>query len=160
MQAMNDLFSIKGKTALITGGSRGIGEMIAAGFLTNGAKVYISARKAEVCVETAARLTETYGGVCEALPADLSNMEGVTGLAAALAEREQSLDVLINNAGAAWGAPLEDFPEAGWDKVFDTRDQYRLDRRDQDAEVRQLFLLAVQGRGAPPDPRAGGASGG
>ncbi len=120
MQAMNDLFSIKGKTALITGGSRGIGEMIAAGFLTNGAKVYISARKAEVCVETAARLTETYGGVCEALPADLSNMEGVTGLAAALAEREQSLDVLINNAGAAWGAPLEDFPEAGWDKVFDT----------------------------------------
>ncbi len=116
----NDLFSIAGKTALVTGGSRGIGEMIAAGFLANGAKVYISARKAGACAETAARLSETYGGECVALPADLSEMAGIEGLAAALAERERTLDILVNNAGAAWGAPLETFPEAGWDKVMDT----------------------------------------
>jgi len=114
------LFSIEGKVALVTGGSRGIGEMIAAGFLAHGAKVYISSRKAEACEATARRLAEASGGTCIALPADLSNLAGVKSLAARLAEREAALDILVNNAGAAWGAPIEDFPEAGWDKVMDT----------------------------------------
>src|SRR5210317_2083429 len=104
----NNLFDIRGKIALVTGGSRGIGEMIAAGFLANGAKVYISSRKADVCEETAARLSGQYGGECVALPADLSKMEGVEALAAEIAGREGKLDVLVNNAGVAWGAPLEE----------------------------------------------------
>jgi 2-deoxy-D-gluconate 3-dehydrogenase len=114
------LFSIQGKVALVTGGSRGIGEMIAAGFLAQGAKVYISSRKAEACEATAKRLAETYGGECIALPADLSKLTGVTALAEALAARESKLDILVNNAGASWGAPLAEFPEIGWDKVMDT----------------------------------------
>lgn len=116
----NDLFSIKGKTALVTGGSRGIGEMIAAGFLANGAKVYISARKADACAVTAKRLSEAYGGECIALTADLSQLAGVESLTKQLSERESTLDILVNNAGASWGAPLELFPEVGWDKVMDT----------------------------------------
>jgi 2-deoxy-D-gluconate 3-dehydrogenase len=116
---MKNLFSIEGKTALVTGGSRGIGEMIAAGFLANGAKVYISSRKAEVLEATAERLAGEYGGECIAIPADLSSVEGAEGLAGALAEREDRLDILINNAGATWGAPLDEFPESGWDKVMD-----------------------------------------
>jgi NAD(P)-dependent dehydrogenase (short-subunit alcohol dehydrogenase family) len=116
----DNLFSIKGKVALVTGGSRGIGEMIAAGFLANGAKVYISSRKAAACEATAERLSKEYGGSCVALPADLSQLSGVEGLAQRLGELEQSLDILINNAGAAWGAPIDTFPEAGWDKVMDT----------------------------------------
>ena len=117
---IDDLFSVSGKTVLVTGGSRGIGEMIAAGFLANGAKVYISSRKAAVCDATAARLAETYGGECISLPADLSNLAGVDALASALKERETQLDVLVNNAGVSWGAPIDEFPEIGWDKVFDT----------------------------------------
>lgn len=116
----NDLFSIKGKVALVTGGSRGIGEMIAAGFLANGAKVYISSRKAETCDATAKKLSDTYGGTCISLPADLSEISGVESLAQRLAEREKHLDILVNNAGAAWGAPIDSFPEVGWDKVMDT----------------------------------------
>ncbi len=116
----NDLFSVKGKVALVTGGSRGIGEMIAAGFLANGAKVYISSRKAITCNETAERLMKAYGGTCVALPADLSNMAGIDKLAAELGSHEQKLDILVNNAGAAWGAPIDTFPEQGWDKVMDT----------------------------------------
>ena len=117
---LNDLFSIKGKTALVTGGSRGIGEMIAGGFLANGAKVYISARKADICAATANRLSEAYGGECIALTADLSQLAGVESLTQQLSERESTLDILVNNAGASWGAPLELFPEVGWDKVMDT----------------------------------------
>ena len=117
---IDDLFSVSGKTVLVTGGSRGIGEMIAAGFLANGAKVYISSRKAAVCDATAARLTETYGGECISLPADLSNLAGVDALASALKERETRLDVLVNNAGVSWGAPIDEFPEIGWDTVCDT----------------------------------------
>lgn len=116
---MKDLFSIEGKVALVTGGSRGIGEMISAGFLANGAKVYISSRKSDVCNATAARLMEEHGGECIALPADLSNLESIEGLASALAERESQLDILVNNAGATWGAPIDEFPEMGWDKVMD-----------------------------------------
>lgn len=116
----NDLFSIRGKVALVTGGSRGIGEMIASGFAAHGAKVYISSRKAEACDATARRIAETYGATCVSLPADLSNLDGVKSLAARFAERERTLDILVNNAGAAWGGPIETFPEAGWDKVMDT----------------------------------------
>ncbi len=118
--SFDDLFSIKGKVALVTGGSRGIGEMIAAGFLANGAKVYISSRKAAACAATAERLSKEYGGTCIALPADLSQLAGIESLAKSLGEHEQSLDILVNNAGAAWGAPIDTFPEAGWDKVMDT----------------------------------------
>ncbi len=119
-EQFDNLFSIKGKTALVTGGSRGIGEMIAAGFLASGAKVYISSRKAEACAATAKRLSEAYRGECIAIPADLSQMAGVESLAKQLSGREAKLDILVNNAGASWGAPLESFPEAGWDKVMDT----------------------------------------
>ena len=116
----NSLFSVKGKVALVTGGSRGIGEMIAAGLLAGGAKVYISSRKADVCDATAKRLAETYGGECISFPADLSQMSGIQSLAARLSEAETKLDILVNNAGAAWGAPIDEFPEVGWDKVMDT----------------------------------------
>lgn len=116
----DDIFSIRGKVALVTGGSRGIGEMIAAGFLAAGAKVYISSRKADVCDATAERLSKAYGGTCISLPADLSQMSGIESLAARLAAKEDRLDILVNNAGAAWGAPIESFPEVGWDKVMDT----------------------------------------
>ena len=116
----DDIFSIRGKVALVTGGSRGIGEMIAAGFLAAGAKVYISSRKADVCDATAERLAKTYGGTCISLPADLSQMSGIESLAARLAAKEDKLDILVNNAGAAWGAPIESFPEVGWDKVMET----------------------------------------
>ena len=114
---MKNLFDISGKVALVTGGSRGIGEMIAAGFVANGVKTYISSRKAEVCDATAARLSEA--GVCISLPADLSSMEGIESLSTRLREREDKLHILVNNAGATWGAKIEDFPEAGWDKVMD-----------------------------------------
>jgi 2-deoxy-D-gluconate 3-dehydrogenase len=117
---MKNLFSVEGKTVLVTGGSRGIGEMIAAGFLANGAKVYISSRKADVCDATAQRLSETYGGECISLPANLAELSGIEALVAELAGRENQLDVLINNAGVSWGAPLDEFPELGWDKVMDT----------------------------------------
>ncbi len=116
----NNLFSVRGKVALVTGGSRGIGEMIAAGLLAGGAKVYISSRKADVCDATARRLSETYGGACVSLPADLSQMTGIVSLASRLAASEDRLDILVNNAGAAWGAPIDAFPEVGWDKVMDT----------------------------------------
>ena len=115
---MNDLFSLKGRTALITGGSRGIGRMIATGFLAQGARVYISARKAAACDKTAQELSAM--GFCESLPGDVSTVEGAKALAAAFAAREGQLDILVNNAGAAWGAPFDEFPESGWDKVVDT----------------------------------------
>jgi NAD(P)-dependent dehydrogenase (short-subunit alcohol dehydrogenase family) len=114
---MNELFSLAGRTALITGGSRGIGRMIATGFLKAGAKVYISARKAAACDVTAAELAAL--GPCVSLPADVSTEAGLRGLVAAYAEREAHLDILVNNAGAAWGAPFDEFPESGWDKVVD-----------------------------------------
>ncbi len=114
---MNDIFSLQGRTALITGGSRGIGRMIAQGFLAHGARVYISARKAAVCDRTAEELSAH--GPCLSLPADVSSVEGARALATAFAEREEQLDILVNNAGAAWGAPFDEFPESGWDKVVD-----------------------------------------
>ena len=112
-----ELFSLKGRSALITGGSRGIGRMIAEGFLRAGARVYISARKADACVATADELSVI--GPCVSLPADVSTQGGVQQLVAAYQQHEKSLDILVNNAGAAWGAPYEEFPESGWDKVVD-----------------------------------------
>jgi len=114
---MKDLFSLAGRVALVTGGSRGIGRMIATGLLTQGARVYIAARKAEACEQTARELSPL--GECIALPANLGSVEGARGLAQALAAREGALDILVNNAGAAWLAEFDQFPEAGWDKVVD-----------------------------------------
>ncbi|MBV8620751.1 MAG: SDR family oxidoreductase [Curvibacter sp.] len=113
----SELFSLQGRSALITGGSRGIGRMIAEGFLAQGARVYISARKAEACQQTAAELSRL--GPCVALPGDVSTLAGAQALAAAYAQHEDALDILVNNAGAAWGAPFDEFPESGWDKVVD-----------------------------------------
>jgi 2-deoxy-D-gluconate 3-dehydrogenase len=112
------LFSLEGRTALITGGSRGIGRMIAEGFIAQGARVYISSRKAKVCDETAAELARA-GGTCMSLPMDVSTVDGARALAAAYQAREPALDILVNNAGAAWLASFDDFPEKGWDKVLD-----------------------------------------
>ena len=114
---MKDLFSLQGRVALVTGGSRGIGKMIAAGFLDHGAKVYISARKAEACEATAAALTRQ-GAECIALPHDISSVDGCRALAEDIMRREGTLDILVNNAGAAWAAEFDAFPESGWDKVM------------------------------------------
>ena len=115
---MNDLFSLAGRTALVTGGSRGIGRMIAAGFLSAGARaVYVSARKADACDATARELSSL--GTCVSLPADVSTLEGIDALVQAYARHESTLDILVNNAGAAWGETFDTFPEKGWDKVVD-----------------------------------------
>ncbi len=113
---MSDLFSIAGKTALVTGGSRGIGLMIARGYVEAGATVYISSRKASVCDAVAAELSTI--GTCISLPADLSTEEGCKGLANELAKRIDHLDILVNNAGATWGAPLAETDEAAWERVL------------------------------------------
>ena len=113
---MRDLFAIQDKVALVTGGSRGIGLMIARGYVEAGARVYISARKADVCERTAAELAQH--GTCVSLPADCSTEAGARGLAEALAAREPALHVLVNNAGANSGAPLADYPDAAWDKIL------------------------------------------
>ena len=114
------LFSLEGRVALVTGGSRGIGRMITEGLLAQGATVYITARKEEACRATAADLSQQYGeGRCVALPSDVSTTAGIAALLDAFREHEDHLDILVNNAGAAWGAGFEEFPESGWDKVMD-----------------------------------------
>src|SRR5260370_10457770 len=114
-----NLFSLQGRVALVTGGSRGIGKMIASVFLSQGAaKVYITERKAPACEATAKELSAEYGGECIALPIDISNLAGIEMLAAEIKKREPKLDILVNNAGAAWGAEFDEFPESGWDKVM------------------------------------------
>lgn len=114
---VNSLFSLDGKTALITGGSRGIGRMIAEGYLRSGARVYISARKQEACDLAADELSSF--GTCVSLPADVSTSEGRTALVEAITGREKSLDILVNNAGTNWAAPFGGFPETGFRKVVD-----------------------------------------
>src|SRR5689334_12054026 len=115
---MKDLFSLQNRVAFVTGGSRGIGRMIAKGFIAQGARVYISARKADACQETARELSRD-GGTCLALPGDASTPEGIAALVASLTAKEPKLDILVNNAGAAWLAKFAEFPEKGWDKVVD-----------------------------------------
>jgi NAD(P)-dependent dehydrogenase (short-subunit alcohol dehydrogenase family) len=111
-----DLFSIAGKTALVTGGTRGIGRMIAEGFVDAGATVYISSRKPEACAEVAAELSER--GTCVGLPADLAKESECRRLADELATRVDKLDILVNNAGATWGAPMADYDEAAFERVL------------------------------------------
>jgi NAD(P)-dependent dehydrogenase (short-subunit alcohol dehydrogenase family) len=140
---MPELFSLRGKVALVTGGSRGIGAMITRGYLEAGAKVYISARKREACDRAAEELSAF--GPCFSIPGDVSSAAGCRALAAGIGERESALHILVNNAGAAWGATLEEYPEEGFDKVMDTN-------------VKSIFflvqsLVAALERGARPgDP--------
>lgn len=119
MSVLDHYFGVAGKVVLVTGGGRGIGESIAEGFVKAGAKVYICSRKPEACAETAERLAAF--GTCIALPvaADIATAEGREAVVREMKARETRLDVLINNAGAVWAAPLEEYPESGWDKVFD-----------------------------------------
>jgi NAD(P)-dependent dehydrogenase (short-subunit alcohol dehydrogenase family) len=112
-----DLFDLSGKTAVVTGGSRGIGLMIARGLLQAGARVYISSRKADACA-AAQRELSAFGSV-HAIPADLATEDECRRLAAEVGQREQALHILVNNAGATWGAPFDEFPAAAWDKVTD-----------------------------------------
>jgi NAD(P)-dependent dehydrogenase (short-subunit alcohol dehydrogenase family) len=113
---LSDLFSIEGKTAVVTGGSRGIGLMIARGFVEAGAKVYISARKADQVAAAQAELSKI--GSCVGIPADLGTEEGCRHLADTVAKDEDRLHILVNNAGANWGAPMEEYPDNAFDKVF------------------------------------------
>jgi NAD(P)-dependent dehydrogenase (short-subunit alcohol dehydrogenase family) len=115
---MDDLFDVSGKAALVTGGSRGIGLMIARGLVRAGARVIVSSRKTADVEGAARELAEL--GDCVAIPGDVSTPAGAAALAGATQERFQKLDILVNNAGAGWGAPLEEFPPGGWDKVAHT----------------------------------------
>jgi NAD(P)-dependent dehydrogenase (short-subunit alcohol dehydrogenase family) len=115
----HSLFDVAGKTVVVTGGSRGIGRMIAEGFVRAGAQVLVSSRKAGDCAETASELSALGPGSCRAHPADLSTPDGIDSLAAHVEEVAPRLDVLVNNAGATWGAPVDEFPEAAFDKIFD-----------------------------------------
>ena len=139
----SDLFSVRGKTAVVTGGSRGIGLMIARGLLEAGAEVLISSRKAEQ-LEAAAEELSGIGPVT-AVPADLSSQAGAIALAEAVGERFDRLDVLVNNAGASWGEPIESYPDEAWDRVLDTN-------------VRGVFQLTVatldllRAAASPEDP--------
>lgn len=143
---ITDLFSLEGKTAVVTGGSRGIGEMIAEGYIDAGAsKVIITARKAEALEATAARLNEKGAGSVIAIPGDLSTPEGITAFADAVKAEVDSLDILVNNAGASWGAPFGEYPVDGWDKVMDVN-------------VRSIYYLTealadhLRGAGTDTDP--------
>jgi len=113
---MHPYFSLQGRTALVTGGTRGIGKMIAKAFVEVGAKVYVCARDAEACAETAAELSAF--GECRGMSANLATEEGVQALAVQLASEIDQLDILVNNAGTTWGAPLESYPVKGWEKVM------------------------------------------
>jgi NAD(P)-dependent dehydrogenase (short-subunit alcohol dehydrogenase family) len=140
---MKNLFDVSGKVAVVTGGSRGIGAMIARGFVENGVKTYITARKEKELRETAAHLSTL--GECIAIPSDLSNLAGVTAFAEAINAAEGSVHILVNNAGATWGADIDEFPESGWDKTMDLN-------------VKAMFFLTQQllpglrGAAAKEDP--------
>jgi len=116
---IQELFDVSGKVAIVTGGSRGIGEMIASGFLANGVKVYITARKEAALIEKAKELSELHSGDCIPVPCDLSTMDGIDEFVKYINSKEDRLDFLINNAGASWGEPYAEYAEKGWDKVMD-----------------------------------------
>jgi NAD(P)-dependent dehydrogenase (short-subunit alcohol dehydrogenase family) len=118
MSASSELFDVAGKTAVVTGGSRGIGQMIARGLVRSGVRVIVSSRKVADLEASAAELAKD--GDCQAIAADLSSPEGARALAQAVRERFDALDILVNNAGATWGAPLDEFPASGWDRVLHT----------------------------------------
>jgi NAD(P)-dependent dehydrogenase (short-subunit alcohol dehydrogenase family) len=137
------LFSLEGKVALVTGGSRGIGLMIARGYVEAGAKVYVASRKREACDAVAAELSKL--GTCVSMPADLATPDGTRALAEAVASEESALHVLVNNAGANWGAPLEEFPDEAWDKVLslNVKNVFHLTR---------ALLPQLRAAAAPGDP--------
>ena len=137
------MFSVAGKRAVVTGGSAGIGKMIATGFVRAGAEVVISSRKADVCDETAAKLSEV--GKCVAIPADLSTEAGCKGLADAISKQFDTLDVLVNNAGATWGAPLTEHDTASWDRVLNLNVQGVF-------HTTKFFLPLLEAASAPDDP--------
>lgn len=126
---MDNLFSLTGKVAVVTGGSRGIGAMIARGFLDSGVKTYITSRKLEELQSTADELSEF--GECFPVQSDLSTMEGVEAFAESIKAREPEIHILVNNAGASWGANIDEYPESGWDKVMDLN-------------VKSIFFLTQQ----------------
>jgi NAD(P)-dependent dehydrogenase (short-subunit alcohol dehydrogenase family) len=138
-----DLFSVKGKVALVTGGGSGIGWMIAEGFARAGARVYIASRKKE---ELEARIGELGGdGECSAIVADLSTEAGCNALGDEIEGREPKLDILVNNAGANWGEAYETFPESAWDRVLDlnVKGVFHLTRR---------LTPLLEKSGTPEDP--------
>ena len=156
-----DLFDLSGKTAVVTGGTRGIGLMIARGLLQAGARVYISSRKADACAAAERELSEH--GTVVAIPANLSTEAEALRLAAEVGQREETLNVLVNNAGATWGAQIEEFPAAAWDKVVDLnlKAPFFLTRAflplleaggTQDDPARVINIGSIDGLRVPPFP--------
>ena len=141
-----DLFNVSNKVVVVTGGSRGIGEMITSGFLANGSRVYITARKEEALISKAEELSKKYDCNCIPVSGDISNTEGITALVNFLNDAEpDGIDFLINNAGAAWGAKYDDFPESGWDKVIDLNLKTPF-------FLTQKLTPSLEKKGTPEDP--------
>jgi NAD(P)-dependent dehydrogenase (short-subunit alcohol dehydrogenase family) len=140
------LFSIQGKVALVTGGSRGIGLMIARGYVESGARVYISSRTGEVCNQIAEELTEKGSGTCISVPADIHSEQDIQELSREIIGREKALNILVNNAGANWAAKLEEYPDAGFNKVMtlNVKSMFLLTRE----------LLPLLGKAATPEDPA------
>jgi len=165
--AVADLFSVRGKIALVTGGSSGVGQMIATAFAANGVKVYIAARKPDRLAAAVAAIGEH--GECHPLPADLSRMDEIERVAAELGEREGKLHILVNNAGAAWTQPLEAFTPEGWDRVLELnlKSMFFLSQKllpllaaaaTPEDFSRIVNLSSVAANGSTPDGIAYGAS--
>jgi len=157
---LQSLFSLEGKTALVTGGSRGVGAMITEGLVAAGCRVYISSRTAVDCEQTAERL-KNYPGECLPFPGDVSSMDGIETLVAGLSKRENSVDILVNNAGVAWGEPFEKFSEKGWDRVmnlnaksvfFLTQKMMPLLKQSASSEDPSRVINITSILGARPDP--------